>query len=177
MIRKAEPSDYNDIYRVINEAARIYEGVIPADRWKWPYMPMEELTHEINDGVDFWIFKPENILLGVMGIQDRGDVTLIRHAYVLESFRKQGIGTSLLKHLTALSIKPILIGTWERAVWAVRFYEKNGFRTVSPAEKDLLLKKYWKIPERQIETSVVLGDENYRKNLPSSGEMNSRSDC
>jgi GNAT superfamily N-acetyltransferase len=142
----------------VNDAAQAYRGIIPADRWKEPYMPVEELRHEIADGVTFWGEELEGRLVGVMGIQDVDDVTLIRHAYVRTACRSQGIGGRLLAHLRTLSRRPILMGTWADAVWAVRFYEKHGFRLVTPAEKDRLLRKYWNIPERQVETSVVLAE-------------------
>lgn len=119
-------------------------------------MPVEEIRHEIETGVTFWGFENAGDLLGVMGIQDKGDVALIRHAYVRTRSRKQGIGQNLLLHLENLTDKPILIGTWKAASWAISFYEKNGYTLVSEAEKNRLLQKYWSIPDRQIETSVVL---------------------
>ncbi|MNP16506.1 Acetyltransferase (GNAT) family protein [compost metagenome] len=156
MIRLCNISDKEEIYQIINDAAQAYKGVIPDDRYHEPYMTFEELTHEINDGVTFWGFEENKLLLGVMAIQDKSDVSLIRHAYVRTSQRKSGIGTKLLQHLMANANKPILIGTWAAANWAIRFYEKNGFELVSPKEKETLLQTYWTIPERQIETSVVL---------------------
>jgi GNAT superfamily N-acetyltransferase len=158
MIRLCRDDDFDAIYEIVNDAAQAYRGVIPPDRWKEPYMPVEELRHEIADGVTFWGEELGGRLVGVMGIQDVGDVTLIRHAYVRTACRNQGIGGRLLAHLRTLSRRPILMGTWADAVWAVRFYEKHGFRLVTPAEKDRLLRKYWKIPERQVETSVVLAE-------------------
>jgi N-acetylglutamate synthase-like GNAT family acetyltransferase len=163
MIRKCTSGDFKAIYSIINDAARAYEGVIPADRWKYPYMPEDELKHEIDDGVIFWGYEEEGGLIGVMGIQELKDVTLIRHAYVKTSRRNQGIGGSLLQVLLEKAVKPVLIGTWADAHWATRFYEKHGFRRVSTDEKNTLLKRYWKIPERQVETSVVLVDEKYKK--------------
>jgi len=156
MIRRCEEKEFDAICEVVNDAARAYEGVIPADRWKEPYMPKEELRHEIDDGVVFWGYEEDGELVGVMGIQQVQDVTLIRHAYVRTAQRNQGIGRRLLSRLRTLTERPILIGTWADAVWAIRFYEKHGFRRVSPEEKARLLKKYWSIPERQVETSVVL---------------------
>jgi N-acetylglutamate synthase-like GNAT family acetyltransferase len=150
------------MYNVINDAAQAYRGVIPEDRWHEPYMPKSELQHEINDGVQFWGYREGGELIGVMGIQDRGDVTLIRHAYVRTDKHKQGVGTKLLHHLESRSVKPTLIGTWAAATWAIRFYEKNGYRLLAEDEKNYLLKKYWSIPERQVETSVVLANSNYR---------------
>ncbi len=151
------------MYEIINDAARAYKGVIPADRWHEPYMPMEELKHEIDDGVQFWGYEEAGELIGVMGLQDKGDVYLIRHAYVLTNRRDLGIGTKLLRHLEEITDKPILIGTWTAATWAVRFYEKNGYRVLSRPETERLLKKYWKIPERQVVTSVVLASPKWKR--------------
>ena len=132
------------------------------DRWHEPYMPREELRHEIAEGVSFWGYEQDGALAGVMGLQDVADVTLIRHAYVRTKLRKQGIGGKLLRHLCGLTSRPMLVGTWAAAEWAIRFYEQYGFQLVSPEEKDLLLRRYWSVPERQIETSVVLADERWR---------------
>jgi N-acetylglutamate synthase-like GNAT family acetyltransferase len=161
MVRKCDESDFEAIYQIINEAAQIYKGIIPADRWKDPYMPKEELKHEIDAHVCFWGYEEEGELLGVMGIQDVLDVTLIRHAYVRTAQQNRGIGGKLLSHLRTLTSRPILLGTWADATWAIRFYEKHGFHLVTPEEKDRLLKKYWSIPDRQIETSVVLAEEDW----------------
>jgi N-acetylglutamate synthase-like GNAT family acetyltransferase len=160
MIRLCRDDDFEAIYEIVNDAAVAYKGVIPADRWHEPYMPREELQHEIDDGVQFWGCEEDGELIGVMGIQDVQDVTLIRHAYVRTVQRRKGIGGKLLSHLLTLSERPILIGTWTAATWAVHFYEKHGFRLVSQEEKNRLLKKYWSIPERQVETSVVLAEEH-----------------
>jgi GNAT superfamily N-acetyltransferase len=142
---------------VVNDAAQAYKGVIPEDRWKEPYMPTEELRKEIESEVEFYGWKEDNVLMAVMGIQLVNDITLIRHSYVLTDHQRRGIGENLLKHLLGLArTSEVLVGTWEAAYWAVRFYEKHGFRLVSKEEKDWLLRKYWNIPERQIETSVVL---------------------
>jgi N-acetylglutamate synthase-like GNAT family acetyltransferase len=159
MIRPCTDADFDTIYSIINEAAEAYRGVIPADRWHEPYMSREQLRHEIQSGVRFWGYEEEGDLFGVMGIQDVQDVTLIRHAYVRTAKRGQGIGGNLLAELRKMATRPILIGTWAAATWAIRFYEKHGFRMVTPEEKDRLLKKYWSIPERQVETSVVLVEE------------------
>jgi N-acetylglutamate synthase-like GNAT family acetyltransferase len=159
MIRPCDKKDFDTIYSIINEAAKIYRGVIPADRWKEPYMPRHELQHEIDAGVVFWGYQKGNELVGVMGIQHVQDVTLIRHAYIRPANQNHGVGKKLLSELRAQTDRQILIGTWAAAVWAIRFYEKNGFRRVSSGEKDRLLKKYWSIPERQVETSVVLVDK------------------
>jgi len=156
MIRPCEETDFDAIYEIVNDAAQAYKGVIPPDRWHEPYMPQEELRHEIDAGVVFWGYEEDGELIGVMGIQPVHDVTLIRHAYVRTARRNQGVGGKLLTHLRTLTDRPILIGTWADARWAIRFYEKHGLRLVTPEEKVRLLKKYWSIPERQVETSVVL---------------------
>jgi GNAT superfamily N-acetyltransferase len=157
MIRKLLPSDFDSILRVVNDAAQAYKGVIPDDRWKEPYMPAEELKKEIEAGVRFYGWTEGNTLLGVMGIQSVKHTTLIRHSYVLTEYQRRGIAGKLLEHLkNSVKTLEILVGIWENATWAVRFYEKHCFRLVSRNEKDRLLRKYWNIPERQIETSVVL---------------------
>ena len=161
MIRLCDNSDFETVYSIINEAAEAYIGVIPQDRLKDPYMPKDELKHEIDAGVVFWGYEEDRELTGVMGIQNVDDVTLIRHAYVRTPRQKQGIGARLLSELCGQTNRPILIGTWADAIWAIRFYEKNGFRPVSTEEKNRLLKKYWSIPERQVETSVVLADQKW----------------
>ena len=166
MIRKCKESDIDVMYSIINESATAYRGVIPADRCNYPYMPMEELKHEIAEGILFWGYEEHGKLIAVMGSQDVVDFTLIRHAYVLTNERRKGAGGSLLKVLLEQTEKPVLIGTWADARWAVSFYEKHGFRLVTEEEKNRLLKKYWKIPERQVETSVVLADARYFKKYP-----------
>lgn len=160
MIRLSTEKDFDAIYEIINDAAVAYKGVIPADRWHEPYMPADELREQIADGVTFYCYVDGQVI-GVMGIQDKDDVNLIRHAYVRTAHRNKGIGGKLLKYLTQQAAKPILIGTWKAAVWAIAFYEKHGFAQVSEEEKNRLLKKYWKIPARQVETSVVLADEKF----------------
>ena len=161
MIRQCGAGHFDTLFSLINEAAHVYEGAIPADRWRKPYIPKEELRHEIDDGVMFWGFEEQGELLGVMGIQHLQDVTLIRHAYVRPHRQQKGIGSDLLGFLIKQTDRPVLIGTWAAASWAIRFYEKHGFRMVSEEEKDLLLKKYWSIPNRQVETSVVLADQKW----------------
>jgi N-acetylglutamate synthase-like GNAT family acetyltransferase len=163
MIRHCDNGDSETIWTIINDGAQAYKGVIPADQWSEPYMSREEMQHEVSDGVVFWGFEDSGELVGVMGIQKVQDVTLIRHAYVRTGWQKRGIGAQLLAHLRGLTTDPILIGTWADAVWAIRFYEKHGFRMVGLADKDRLLKKYWKISERQRETSVVLADSRWRE--------------
>jgi N-acetylglutamate synthase-like GNAT family acetyltransferase len=161
-IRQAQPADRPAMLAIINRAAEAYRGVIPADRWHEPYMPAEELAAEIGAGVLFWLAEEERIL-GVMGMQDKGDVALVRHAYVAPAMQRQGVGRALLRHVQGLTEKPMLIGTWAAASWAIDFYMRNGFALVTPAEKDHLLRRYWSIPARQVETSVVLADERWRR--------------
>src|SRR5436190_15310814 len=161
MMRKCTDEDFEEIFNIINDAAIAYKGVIPPDRWHEPYMSKEELKAEIEDGVQFSCYVDNDEIIGVMGIQDKVDVELIRHAYVRTKQRNKGIGTILLQELIRDSKKPILIGTWKAADWAIRFYEKHGFRLVDDGEKNRLLQKYWAIPDRQIETSVVLVDGKY----------------
>jgi N-acetylglutamate synthase-like GNAT family acetyltransferase len=163
MIRTCNEADFETMHSIVNEAAEAYRGVIPADRWHEPYMSVEELRREITSGVRFWGYETHGALIGVMGIQDVQDVTLIRHAYVRTAERSRGIGGKLLTELRRLTARPILIGTWAAATWAIKFYEKHGFQMVTPAEKNRLLKQYWSIPERQVETSVVLADERWRE--------------
>jgi N-acetylglutamate synthase-like GNAT family acetyltransferase len=156
MIRPCTDSDIAAIYAIVNDAAQAYRGVIPQDRWHEPYMPLEEVKKEIAAGVKFQGWVESGRLVGVMGMQPVKDVTLIRHAYVKTENRNCGIGGKLLAHLLGQIQGEILVGTWKAADWAVRFYEKHGFRLVSEAEKNRLLRTYWSIPDRQIETSVVL---------------------
>jgi N-acetylglutamate synthase-like GNAT family acetyltransferase len=160
-IRPCRADELGVIGEIINDAARAYRGIIAADRWHEPYMPLAELKREVASGVSFWGAEQSGQLAGVMGIQPVMDVTLIRHAYVRTAFRSRGIGSDLLRHLHALAPGPVLVGTWAAATWAVGFYEKHGFRKVIPSEKDRLLRKYWSIPDRQIETSVVLADNKW----------------
>lgn len=184
VLRPCADADFDAMAAIINTAATRYAGVIPADRYHVPYMPPDELRHEIDAGVRFWGWyeadhcsgpapgeermadgeRPADgerladgdRLVGVMGIQDVDDVTLIRHAYVAPVDQSRGVGGALLAHLLSLAHRPLLVGTWAAATWAVRFYEDHGFRLVSIAEKERLLRRYWQIPERQVETSVVL---------------------
>ena len=158
IIRPCRDDDRTAILAIINAAAEAYRGVIPADRWHEPYMPREELNSEIAAGVVFWGYEEDGSLAGVMGIQSVRDVDLIRHAYVLPSSQRRGIGGALLGHLRQLSTRRILIGTWEAADWAIRFYIRHGFELVVPARKTVLLKTYWDVPDRQMEVSVVLAN-------------------
>jgi len=163
MIRCCDERDFELIWSIINDGAHAYEGVIPADCWTEPYMSKEKLRAEIDDGVIFWGYEKNGALMGVMGIQHVEDVTLIRHAYVCSSSQKRGIGGRLLTHLRKLAHGPVLIGTWVDAKWAIRFYEKHGFHVVAPEQKEQLLKRYWNVPQRQLETSVVLADSTWRE--------------
>jgi len=157
------PADVPAIFEIINDAAHAYKGVIPADRWHEPYMPMADLQTEIGKGVRFYGYREDGGLIGVMGIQDVKDVTLIRHAYVRTASRRHGIGQALLEHLNELTSRPVLIGTWKAATWAIRFYEKNGWTLVGEEEKNRLLRTYWTVPDRQINESVVLVDAKWRQ--------------
>ncbi len=160
-IRESEQADLAEIFAVVNEAAQAYRGVVPIDRWHEPYMPMSELEREIAQGIIFWVAEEEGHLLGVMGIQDKGDVALVRHAYVRPTTQRKGVGTKLLRHVESLACKPVLIGTWADASWAIEFYRRNGYTILSDSHKERLLRTYWSIPERQIETSVVLADRRW----------------
>lgn len=164
MIRPCSAMDVPVIFEIINDAAGAYRGVIPADCRAEPYMSEEELRREIEDGVQFWGVEEEGRLVGVMGIQHVRDVSLLRHAYVLTAKRQKGIGGRLLGVLRAQTSRPLLVGTWAAATWAVRFYEKHGFRLVTPDEKDRLLRTYWRISDRQVQTSVVLADNKWFEN-------------
>ena len=171
MIRPATAVDMPRIHAIINDAAIAYKGIIPADRWHEPYMTLAELEGQIADGVEFRCFVDGDELIGVMGIQDKGEVNLIRHAYVMTQRRSGGVGSKLLEDLTSSSHKPILIGTWKAAVWAIGFYEKHGFKQVSQDNKNRLLNTFWNIPERQVETSVVLADAAYSQALEQGGNI------
>ena len=163
MIRACDEADFQALLALINAAAETYRDIIPPDRWKEPYMPAQELADEISTGIRFQGFEELGVLTGVMGVQDVKDVTLIRHAYVDPAAQRQGIGAALLARCCKLSERPLLIGTWVAADWAIGFYEKHGFQRASPADKDRLLRTYWTIPERQIETSVVLANARWFK--------------
>jgi GNAT superfamily N-acetyltransferase len=161
MIRCCDDRDVEVIWAIVNDGARAYKGVIPADCWTEPYMSRNELRHEIEDGVTFWAYEESEALEGVMGVQQVQDVTLIRHAYVCTDSQNQGIGGRLLSHLRKLAQGPVLIGAWADAIWAIRFYEKHGFHVVLPEQKERLLRRYWTVSERQAEVSVVLADPTW----------------
>ena len=157
MICKLKTADFQAILKVVNDAAIAYKNKIPVDRWKEPYMSAQELEEEILRGIQFYGYTESNTLIAVMGIQPVDDVTLIRHAYTLTSHQRKGAGEKLLNHLLSLAqTDRILVGTWETSSWAIKFYQKHGFVLLSREETNKLLKKYWNIPERQVETSIVL---------------------
>ena len=166
VIRKRIDADFPAMLAIINEAAHAYHGVIPADRWHEPYMPADELEREIAAGVVFWVAEQDGRLSGVMGIQDKGDVALVRHAYISTTAQRSGVGTSLLRHVESLVDKPILIGTWADASWAIGFYQRNGFTVVPTDVKDRLLRTYWSLPVRQVDTSVVLASRRWMETQP-----------
>lgn len=157
-IRPCSDREHTTILAIVNAAAEAYRGVVPADRWQQPYMAPDELGREIASGVDFWGYEVDGVLLGVMGIQQVRDVVLIRHAYVRPDAQRQGLGSALLEHLRRDQHGRMLVGTWAAATWAIRFYQRHGFELVPPALTAVLLKSYWTIPDRQVETSVVLSN-------------------
>jgi GNAT superfamily N-acetyltransferase len=155
-IRRCRDDEREAIFAIVNAAAEAYRDVIPPDRWHEPYMPMDELEAEIAAGVEFWGYEDGGSLLGIMGVQPVRDVDLIRHAYVLPEAQGRGVGGALLEHIMRAATRRLLVGTWAAAEWAIGFYRKHGFEQVTPEQKDELLRTYWAIPERQVETSVVL---------------------
>jgi len=155
-VRPCRADERGDILAIVNAAAEAYRGVIPADRWREPYMDADELDRELAAGVRFWGCEANGALAGVMGIQAMRDVDLIRHAYVRPALQGAGVGRRLLDHLRATSERPLLVGTWADAEWAIRFYRRNGFEPVGEDRTKRLLRTYWAIPERQLETSIVL---------------------
>lgn len=161
LLRPCDDADFDDVLAVINDAAAVYRGVIAGDRWKDPYMGADELRREISDGVAFWGAVDGARLIAVMGLQHVADVALIRHAYTRLSARGSGYGSELLSYLRTKTDRPMLVGTWKAATWAVAFYERRGFRLVSDAQKEHLLRQYWTVPDRQIEESVVLADSRW----------------
>ena len=157
-IRPCRDDERPAILAIVNDAAEAYRDVIPPDRWHEPYMDARELDAEIAAGVEFWGYEADGELIGAMGIQPVGDVDLIRHAYVLPGNQRRGVGSALLEHLRKRTDRRMLVGTWAAADWAIRFYARHGFELASPGLKDALLRTYWTIPDRQVETSVVLAD-------------------
>ncbi len=161
MIRRLDNDDFDAILTIVNDAAEAYRDVIPADRFHDPYMPAAELAAEIEADVEFWGLEADGEVAGVMGLQTLAEVALIRHAYVRTAARRRGIGAEMLTHLQAVTEKPLLIGTWAAATWAIDFYLKHGFELVPDDQVAPLLKRYWSVPDRQIETSVVLAEEGW----------------
>jgi len=157
MIRNLGAQDFDTVYTVVNEAAVAFKGNIPEDCLKEPYMSREELKEEISSGVQFYGYSLDDVVVAVMGIQAVDNVTLIRHAYTLSKYQHHGIGAELLRHLLSLADKPrVLVGTWTGAAWAIKFYQNHGFKLQTRTQTNNLLHKYWRISERQVETSVVL---------------------
>jgi len=157
MIREYTKNDTSKILHVINNASLRYKGIIPDNCWHEPYMSEKELVNEFYDGVRMFGYQHNNKLIGVIGIQEVKDVILIRHAYTLTSYQGKGTGSALLEYLLKKNQNSrLLVGTWRDATWAIRFYEKFGFILHAKEQSALLLKKYWKIPSKQIENSVVL---------------------
>jgi len=157
MIRKLDNTELQTIFDIVNDAAEVYRGKIPFDCWREPYMSKEEIAKEIRTGIQFYCYTEKNVIVAVMGIQLIGGITLIRHAYTLTSHQRKGIGEKLLKHLINIAqTQRILVGTWETSTWAINFYQKHHFLLLSREETKGLLKKYWDIPELQVDTSVVL---------------------
>ena len=166
VIRRCGEGDFDDVLAVVNDGAEAYRGVIPVDCWHEPYMSAEDFGREIAAGVTFWGIEEDGAVAAVMGLQRVDDVDLIRHAYVRGDRQRRGLGGELLRALCARADRPLLVGTWAAATWAIDFYAKHGFEVVPPAETAVLLRRYWSIPERQIETSVVLADAAWRARRP-----------
>ena len=162
MVQPCQQKDFNEILEIINDAASAYKVFIPSNQWHEPYMSKEELEGQIREGVQFWCYKESDEVTGVMGIQFKSDVSLIRHAYVRSRSRNNGIGSSLLKHLVAMCRTPVLVGTWADAEWAIQFYQKHGFQLLSNMETSILLEKYWVIPAHQAKMSVVLASQDWQ---------------
>ena len=157
-IRRCRDEETTTILAIVNAAAEAYRGVIPGDRWHDPYMSEETFRREIDAGVVFWGCEIDGELAGVMGIQPVRDVDLIRHAYVRPADQRHGVGASLIQHLCGRPTRQTLVGTWADATWAIGFYLRHGFALVDGARRAELLRTYWEIPDRQIETSVVLAN-------------------
>lgn len=157
-IRPCRDEERGEVLAIVNAAAEAYRGVIPADRWREPYMAREELDAELDAGVELWGYEADGALIAVMGLQPAGEVELIRHAYVLPASQRRGIGSALLRDLRRRGARRMLVGTWAAADWAIRFYRRHGFEPVPPGLNPVLLRTHWAIPDRQVETSVVLAD-------------------
>ncbi|HEX8065832.1 MAG TPA: GNAT family N-acetyltransferase [Thermoleophilaceae bacterium] len=165
-IRPCRDDERPAVLAIVNAAAEAYRGVIPADRWREPYMPAAELDEEVAAGVSFWGYEADGALLGVMGVQQAGEYELIRHAYVSPAAQRRGVGGALLDRLAGATGRRMLVGTWAAAGWAIRFYRGHGFEPVSPERGAELLRTYWTIPERQVETSVVLANPPFDPDGP-----------
>ena len=161
MIRPCEPAELDDVCALVNDAAVAYRGVIAADCWNEPYMPIDELRRDVDDGVRFWGFFDDGQLVGAMGLQDVGEVALVRHAYTRTAKQGAGIGAALLAHLRDQTDRPLLVGTWKAATWAIRFYQARGFTLVTAPQKDALLRRHWTVSVRQMAESVVLADARW----------------
>lgn len=161
LIRPFTPADLPAVLEVINDAAEAYRNVIVPECWHDPYMSLAELNREISGGVEFWCAEEDGRIAGVMGIQDVADVTLIRHAYVRTASRRRGVGGALLAHLKTRLRRPALVGTWAAATWAIRFYERHGFRLLAPGRHGVILRRYWKLADQHTDTSVALGDADW----------------
>lgn len=170
-IRPCRNDERMEILAIVNAAAEAYRGVIPADCWHEPYMPLHELERELAAGVAFWGYEIGGTLVGVMGIQPVRDVNLIRHAYVLPGTQRRGVGGALLAQLTDGNAERVLVGTWAAAAWAISFYRRHGFELVAPERKEGLLAAYWTIPRRQIDTSVVLAKPPVDEEPGSTGDL------
>lgn len=160
-IRRARPDESGAVAALIEDAAAAYRGVIPPDCWHEPYMPLDDLVREIDDDVRFWLLEQAGRVVAAMGLQLVGDVALIRHAYVLPAQQRRGHGTALLTYLRERTERPMLVGTWRAAVWALRFYQRHGFSLLAEADAERLLRRYWTVPSRQREASVVLADARW----------------
>ena len=155
-VRPCTAADTPGVLQIVNAAAEAYRDVIPPDRWREPYMPADELASEVADGVGFFGWEADGALVGVMGLQRRWNVELIRHAYVLPAWQGRGVGSMILEHLRREQPGTVLVGTWRAAGWAVRFYERHGFARAPDEVVAPLLRTYWSVPERQVATSLVL---------------------
>jgi GNAT superfamily N-acetyltransferase len=158
LLRPCKDSDFDALLSIINDGATAYRGIIPEDRWTTPYMSADKLRYELHTGISFSCVESGGGLVGAMGSQQVDDALLIRHAYVLTACQRHGFGSELLVGLVEHAPWPVLIGTWKAAHWAIRFYEKHNFNLIEGDEKDRLLDRYWRIPARQVETSVVMAD-------------------
>lgn len=163
MIRECQAEDFDVMLRIINQGAEAYRAFIPPSEWHDPYMAADELRGEIAAGVRFLGYTAQGELIGVMGLQDVQDVALIRHAYVLPGRQRNGVGSALHQELASQTERPLLVGTWAASSWAIRFYERLGYRLLPQAECEALLRRYWSVPDSQIAASVVLADARWAR--------------